>query len=90
MPDILERLVSQLQAKGMSKAQAFAVATKKLQQSGSLKPGTQELTTRGKARSAMGAAGRAKDRAAKSSGHKAKDYTYNQLKNTARLKPKAK
>lgn len=86
MPDILERLVSQLQVKGMSKAQAFAVATKKLQQSGSLKPGSAALTAQGKKRSAMGAAGRAKDRAAKTTGRKASDYTYNQLKNTARLK----
>lgn len=88
MPDILERLVSQLQAKGMSKSQAFAVATKKLQQSGSLKPGSATLTSKGKKRSAMGAAGRAKDRAAAKSGKPVKDYTYNQLNNTARLKKK--
>lgn len=86
MPDILGRLVSQLQAKGMSKAKAFAVATSQLQKSGSLKPGSDQLTSKGKKRSAMGAAGRAKDRAAKLSGKKPSSYTYNQLKNTARLK----
>ena len=86
MPAILERLVSQLQAKGMPKQKAYAVATSTLQKSGSLKKGSQEMTLKGKARSAMGAAGRAKDRAAKSSGHKAGDFKYNQLNNTARLK----
>lgn len=88
MPDILERLVQQLQAKGMDKQRAYAVATKTLQKSGSLKPGSQELTSKGKSRSAMGAAGRAKDRAAKISGRKPSDYKYNQLNNTARLKKK--
>lgn len=88
MPDILERLVSQLQAKGMPKAKAFAVATKKLQESGSLKPDSQKLTSQGKKRSEMGAAGRAKDRAAKKAGRKASDYTYNQMANTARLRKK--
>lgn len=86
MPEILERLVSQLQAKGMPRQKAYAVATSTLQKSGSLKKGSQEMTPKGKARSAMGAAGRAKDRAAKVSGHKSSDYKYNQLKNTARLK----
>ena len=86
MPKILERLVSQLEAKGKSKKLAYAIATSTLQKSGSLKPGTQELTAKGKARSEMGAAGRAKDRYAKASGRKASDYTYNHLKNTARLK----
>lgn len=86
MPAILERLVSQLQAKGKSKQQAHAIATSVLQKSGSLKKGSTEMTPKGKQRSVLGAAGRAKDRAAKVSGHKASDYKYNQLKNTARLK----
>ena len=51
MPKILERLVSQLEAKGKSKKSAYAIATSTLQKSGSLKPGTQELTAKGKARS---------------------------------------
>lgn len=86
MPKILERLVSQLEAKGMGKSKAFAVATKKQQEAGNLKPGTQELTAKGAKRQAMGAAGRAKDRAAKESGGKPSDYTYNQLTNRARKK----
>lgn len=88
MPNILDRLVSQLKAKGMPEGQAYATATKTLQKSGSLKPGTQELTAKGKQRSKLGAAGRAKDRAAKQSGHKPSDYKYNQLNNTARLRGK--
>lgn len=87
MPNILERLVQQLQDKGMPKSKAFAVATKTLQRTGSLKPGTQELTLRGKQRSAMGAAGRAKDRAAKQGGGKPEDYVYNPRTNIARKKP---
>jgi hypothetical protein len=86
MPAILERLVSQLKAKGKGEKEAYAIATATLQRSGSLKRGTTQETAKGKRRSAMGAAGRAKDRAAKTSGHKPSDYRYNQLKNTARLK----
>lgn len=86
MPKLLERLVSQLQAKGMPKARAYATATSTLQKSGSLKPGSQELTAKGKKRQEMGAAGRAKDRAAKASGGKPSEYTYNQLTNRARKK----
>ena len=83
---IFERLVLQLKAKGMPENKAYAVATSTLQKSGSLKKGTSDMTAKGKKRSAMGAAGRAKDRAAKVSGHKASDFKYNQLNNTARLK----
>jgi hypothetical protein len=86
MPKLLERLVSQLRAKGMDESKAYAIATSKLQKSGSLKAGTQELTSKGKKRQEMGAAGRAKDRAAKRSGRKASEFSYNQLNNTARLK----
>jgi hypothetical protein len=86
MPAILERLVQQLQAKGKSKSAAYAIATSTLQKSGSLKKGSQEMTAKGKKRSAMGAAGRAKDRAAKARGGKPSDYTYNQLTNAARKK----
>lgn len=87
MPKIMERLVSQLKAKGMSEQRAYATATSSLQKSGVLKPGTQELTAKGKKRQEMGAAGRAKDRAASvSKGHKASEYKYNQLTNRARLK----
>lgn len=89
MPKILDRLVSQLQAKGMDKKKAFAVATSSLQKAGDLKKGTQELTPKGETRQKMGAAGRAKDRAAARTGkHKPSEYKYNQLKHSARLKKK--
>ena len=83
MPKILERLVGQLEDKGKSKSSAFAIATSQLQKSGVLKKGTQELTPKGEQRQAMGAAGRAKDRAAKAGGGSASDYHYNPRTNRA-------
>jgi hypothetical protein len=44
------------------------------------------LTTEGKKRQAMGASGRAKDRAAKKQGGKPSDYTYNPRTNVAHKK----
>ncbi len=72
MPAILERLVSQLQAKGKSKSSAFAIATSALQKSGNLKKGTQKA--------------RAKDRASKKSGRKKSNYKYNSKSNRATLR----
>lgn len=83
MPKILERLVNQLQAKGMPKSQSYAVATSQQQKAGNLKPGTSELTAKGAKRQAMGAEGRAKDRAAKAGGGKPSDYTYSKKTNRA-------
>lgn len=83
---ILERLVTQLKRKGFGVAQANAIARSRLQQSGVLKKGSDELTKKGKKRQAMGAAGRAKDRAAKASGRKASEYKYNARTNGATLK----
>lgn len=85
---ILKRLVEQLQAKGMSAGSANAIARKKLQESGNLKKGSDEMTAKGKKRSEMGAAGRAKDRAAQKSGRKASEYKYNPRTNRATLKKK--
>jgi len=45
-----------------------------------------KLTSKGKKRQAMGAAGRAKDRAAKASGKSVKAYKYNKKTNRATLK----
>lgn len=87
---ILDRLVGQLRRKGMSTASANAVARKKLQQAGILKKGSDELTAYGKKRQSMGAAGRAKDRAAKESGRKPNEYKYNAKTNRATLKKKTK
>ena len=86
MPAILERLVSQLRAKGKSKSSAFAIATSALQKSGNLKKGTQQATSKGKKRGAMSPSQRAKDRASKRSKHKTSDYKYNSKSNIATLK----
>ena len=83
---IIQRLTSQLKAKGMSEAEARAVAIKTLQRSGVLHKGTTILTDKGIQRQAMGAAGRAKDRAAKASGGKPEDYVYDAKTNIAHKK----
>lgn len=88
MPAILERLVSQLQAKGKSKSSAFAIATAALQRSGNLKKGTQQPTSKGKKRGNMSPAQRAKDRASKRSKHKSSEYSYNAKSNLATLRKK--
>lgn len=89
MPKILERLKSQLQAKGMDESKAYAVANSQLQKRGIMKKGTQELTAKGKVRNEMTAGERAKDRAAKASGkHKPSEYNYNAKTNMATLKKK--
>lgn len=86
VPPIVKRLRSQLKAKGMNAGQAAAVANKTLQRSGVLKGGSMTLTSKGKKRQKMGAAGRAKDRAATSSGRSTKDYVYSKKTNRATLK----
>jgi hypothetical protein len=86
LPAILERLVSQLTAKGKSKSSAYAIATSVLQKHGELKKGTQKATAKGKRRGAMTPAARAKDRAAKRSKHKTSDYNYNPKSNLATLR----
>lgn len=86
VPPIVKRLRSQLKAKGMNAGQAAAVANKTLQKSGVLKGGSMTLTSKGKKRQKMGAAGRAKDRAAKRSGRSTGDYVYSKKTNRATLK----
>jgi hypothetical protein len=86
MPAILERLVSQLKAKGKSASAAYAIATAALQRSGNLKKGTQKATPKGKRRGAMTPAQRAKDRASKRSKHSVSKYKYNSKTNLATLK----
>lgn len=83
MARILDRLVSQLKANGVPEDRAYAIAVKKLQESGNLKKGSTEPTSKGKKRGDMTPAQRAKDRAAKKSGGKASDYKYNKKNNTA-------
>lgn len=88
VPPIVKRLRSQLKAKGMSSGSAAAIANKTLQDSGVLKKGSMELTKKGKERQAMGAEGRAKDRAAQRSGRDTEDYVYSKKTNRATLKKK--
>jgi hypothetical protein len=85
-PKILERLINQLKDKGFDVGAATAIATKQQQKAGNIKKGSQELTKKGKKRQKMGAAGRAKDRAAKRSGRKPSEYKYNARNNQASLK----
>jgi len=87
-PAILNRLVGQLERKGMSKSKAHAVAISTLQKSGSLKKNTKKLTVKGKKRQKMGAEGRAKDRAASKSNKKKSQYVYSKKTNRATLKKK--
>jgi hypothetical protein len=90
MPKILERLVSQLKAKGMSENQAYAVATSQLQKAGDLQKGSSKPTPKGVKRGDMTPAARAKDRAAKYSGkHKTGEYSYDKKTNQATLKKRA-
>ena len=86
MPKILERLVSQLKAKGHSEQAAYAIATSSLQKSGNLKKGSTEATSKGKRRGEMSAEERAKDRAVKYSGGKSSDYSYSKKTNRTRRK----
>jgi len=82
---IEKRLVEQLKAKGKPAGQAHAIARSAMKKAGNV-TSSGKLTEKGKKRSKMGAAGRAKDRAAKQSGRSASAYKYNARNNTARLK----
>lgn len=85
-PEILDRLVSQLKAKGMDNDKAHAVARSQLSKHGILKKGSEELTDKGKKRNSMSAGERAKDRAAKKDGSKPSEYKYNKKTNLATKK----
>ena len=83
MSKLSDRLTRQLASKGLKDAKSMAFALLKKQ--GNMNAnGT--LTAKGKKRQALGAAGRAKSRAAKASGHKASAYKYNKKTNRATLK----
>lgn len=76
------RLTRQLAARGVKGARGMAIAL--MTKRGQLKDG--KLTSEGKTRQAMGASGRAKDRAVKRSGGKPSDYSYNSKTNSTRKK----
>ena len=86
MPKILNRLGSQLEAKGKPKKAAYAIATSQLQKSGNLKRGTNTATAKGRRRGNMTPGQRAIDRAAKLSGKPKSNYVYNKKTNRAVLK----
>jgi hypothetical protein len=83
---LLARLTTQLVADGRPWAEARALAIKLLRERGQMKPDSVELTPKGVARQALGAAGRAKDRAAVAAGRDPSDYTYAPRTNRATLK----
>jgi hypothetical protein len=65
MPEIEDRLVGHLKAKGYSNEDARRIARGSLQKNGILKKGTDQLTPKGKTHNALGPKGRAKPRAKK-------------------------
>ena len=81
--DLKKRLTRQLAARGVDNAKGMAMAL--LHKRGDV-DAKGNLTAHGKERQALGAAGRAKDRAAKASGGSASDYTYDPKTNSARKK----
>jgi len=84
-PGLLERLTDQLAHQGFEDPRTAALDI--LQSRGQAKAdGT--LTAAGRARDALGAEGRALDRAAKRSGHPVSDFKYNKTTNAATLKKK--
>ena len=84
-PPLLERLTNQLASQGFKDPRTVALDI--LQSRGQAKAdGT--LTPAGAKRDALGAEGRALDRAAKRSGRPASDFKYNKATNAATLKKK--
>ena len=83
MPAILTRLTRQLASKGVKGAAGMAASL--LKKRGQM-DSKGKLTSKGKKRQALGNDGRAKDREAKKSGHKASEYKYNPKTNKATLK----
>jgi hypothetical protein len=81
--NLVKRLTRQLASKGVKGAKNMAVGL--LKKRGQL-DSKGKLTASGKKRQALGAAGRAKDRAVKRSGGKPADYSYNPKTNRTRKK----
>jgi hypothetical protein len=88
MPKILDRLVSQLRAKGKSKKAAYSIAVSALQKSGNLKKGSTKPTSKGIKRGNMSAKDRAIDRESRYSNRSKRDYKYSSKTNRATLKKK--
>lgn len=82
---LMQRLVTQIRRSGKSLKDAKAIAAFKMRKAGNLGKGS-KLTSKGKKRQAMGAAGRAKSRAAKKHGRKASEFKYSATANRATMK----
>lgn len=76
------RLTKQLASRGVKGAEGMAMAL--MTKRGQVKDG--KLTTEGKKRQQLGAAGRAKDRSSSSSKHKPSDFKYSSKTNRATLR----
>jgi hypothetical protein len=85
---LVDRLTQQLKDSGTRHDVARDTALSILRERGHVHPDREELTEEGKRRDAMGAAGRAVDRATKTSGRPAHDYEYDARTNRATLKKK--
>jgi len=81
--DLAKRLARQLAAKGNKNSKGMAIAI--LKSRGDM-TADGKLTAHGKQRQALGAAGRAKSRAAKATGKPASAFTYNAKTNKAKEK----
>ena len=80
---LLQQLTKQLETSGTKDARNKAIAI--LRDRGHMHHDSERLTAEGQRRDAMGAAGRAIDRAAKSSGRHPSEYVYNPHTNRAVL-----
>ena len=92
MPPILDRLISQLKAKGMDDEKAYSVAFSAMRKAGNI-DSEGKATLKGAKRGRMTPEQRAKDRAAKARGGRPEDYNYNPFNNSAvkgRVNPKVK
>jgi hypothetical protein len=77
------RLIHQLASQGVADAKGLARSLL-IERGDARADGT--LTAHGQERQALGKEGRAKDRAARASGHRVSDYQYNARTNRATLK----
>lgn len=62
MPGLLDKAVDRIKARGVKTNAAWPIAVSSLQRAGDLKPGSLQLTAKGKKRQAMTPAERAKTR----------------------------
>lgn len=83
---LIERLTEQLMDSGTAPHVARDMALSILRDRGHVEKHSEALTAEGRRRDAMGAAGRAIDRAAKATGRQAHEFTYDTSTNRATLK----